>query len=43
MGVEPQPVNAPLTGAAIFLIVTVNPGAEPRTRLRSLCGDLAAL
>jgi len=39
----PQPVNAPLTRAALFLVVTVHPGAEARLAVRSLCGDLAAL
>jgi putative iron-dependent peroxidase len=39
----PQPVSAPLTRAALFLVVTVNPGADPRARVRSLCGDLAPL
>ncbi|MGP0090946.1 MAG: Dyp-type peroxidase [Xanthobacteraceae bacterium] len=39
----PQPVSAPLTRAAIFLIVTINPGSDNRTALRSFCGDLAAL
>jgi len=39
----PQPVAAPLTPAAIFLVVTVNPGPEARAAVRSLCGDLAAL
>ena len=39
----PQPVTAPLTRAAIFLVVTVNPGAENRTAVRSLCADLAGL
>jgi porphyrinogen peroxidase len=39
----PQPVSAPLTRAAIFLIVTINPGADHRATLRSFCGDLAAL
>jgi putative iron-dependent peroxidase len=38
-----QPVAAPLTRAAIFLIVTVNPGSDNRAILRSFCGDLAAL
>ena len=42
-GVLPQPVVAPLTRAAIFLIVTVNPGTENRAAVRSLCGDLAGL
>jgi porphyrinogen peroxidase len=39
----PQPVSAPLTRAAIFLIVTVKPGPDNRAAVRSLCGDLAAL
>src|SRR3981189_1344546 len=39
----PQPVSAPLTRAAIFLILTINPGPENRAILRSFCGDLAAL
>jgi porphyrinogen peroxidase len=39
----PQPVVAQLTRAAIFLVVTVNPGEESRTAVRALCGDLAAL
>jgi putative iron-dependent peroxidase len=39
----PQPVNAPLTRAALFLVATVNPGAHPRAAVRSLCGDLASL
>ena len=37
-----QPVAAPLTRAAIFLVVTVNPGLENRAAIRSFCGDLAA-
>jgi porphyrinogen peroxidase len=39
----PQPVNAPLTRAALFLVVTINPGADQHLRVRSLCGDLASL
>jgi putative iron-dependent peroxidase len=39
----PQPVAAPLSRAAIFLIVTINPGPENRATLRSFCGDLPAL
>jgi porphyrinogen peroxidase len=39
----PQPVSAPLTRAAIFLVVAVNPGSDNRATLRSFCGDLAAL
>ena len=39
----PQPVGAPLTRAAIFLVVTVNPGVEAETAARALCADLAGL
>ena len=38
-----QPVAAPLTRAAIFMVATVNPGLGNRAVLRSFCGDLAAL
>jgi putative iron-dependent peroxidase len=38
-----QPVAAPLTRAAIFLVVTLKPGSETRTTVRSFCGDLGAL
>src|SRR5271167_4699579 len=38
-----QPVAAPLTRAAIFLVATLNPGLDNRTSVRSFCGDLAAL
>jgi len=38
-----QPVAAPLTRAAIFLVATLNPGPENRATVRSFCGDLAAL
>ena len=38
-----QPVAAPLTRAAIFLVATVNPGFGNRAVLQSFCGDLAAL
>src|SRR6266571_2273997 len=37
----PQPVLSPLTGAAIFLVVSVSPGGE--TAVRSLLPDLAGL
>ncbi len=40
---EAQPVAAPLTRAAIFLVVTINPGLDKRAVVRSLCGDLPAL
>ena len=39
----PQAVVTPLTRAAIFLVVTVNPGAESAATVRSLCRDMAAL
>jgi porphyrinogen peroxidase len=39
----PQPVGAPLTRAAIFLVVTLNPGYDNRAVVRSFCGDLSAL
>jgi putative iron-dependent peroxidase len=38
-----QPVDAPLTRAAIFLVATLNPGVGNRAMLRSFCGDLSAL
>ena len=38
-----QPVSAPLTRAAIFLVVTINPGTENRATVRTFCGDLSAL
>ncbi len=41
--VLPQPVTAPLTRAAIFLVVTLNSGPDNRATVRSFCGDLAAL
>jgi porphyrinogen peroxidase len=40
---NPQLVAAPLTRAAIFLVVTINPGDDSVAAVRSLCGDLAAL
>ena len=39
----PQPVFSKLTRAAIFLVATVNSGAEHEATVRALCGDLAAL
>ncbi|MFY9803157.1 MAG: Dyp-type peroxidase [Candidatus Acidiferrales bacterium] len=38
-----QPVAAPLSRAAIFLVVTIKPGLENRAILRSFCGDLSGL
>jgi putative iron-dependent peroxidase len=42
-GAVPQPVSAPLTRAAIFLVVTLNSGPDNRAAVRSFCGELAAL
>jgi len=39
----PQRLDAPLTRAAIFLVVTLNAGPAPATAVRRLCSDLAAL
>jgi porphyrinogen peroxidase len=38
-----QPVSAPLTRAAIFLIVTINQGADNAEAVRSFCADFAGL
>ncbi|MGA8157760.1 MAG: Dyp-type peroxidase, partial [Rhodoplanes sp.] len=38
-----QPVSAPLTRAAIFLVTTINPGPNNRATVRSFCADLSAL
>jgi porphyrinogen peroxidase len=40
---QAQPVTAPLTRAAIFLVVTLNPGVDHRATVRAFCGDLGAL
>jgi putative iron-dependent peroxidase len=42
-GAVPQPVSAPLTRAAIFLVVTINPGSNDCAAVRSFCGDLAGI
>jgi putative iron-dependent peroxidase len=42
-GPEPQPVATTLTSAAIFLVVTICPGAAADDAVRGLCGDLSAL
>jgi porphyrinogen peroxidase len=39
----PQAVTAPLTRAAIFLVLTIKPGLDNCALVRSLCSDLAAL
>ncbi|MFG3050109.1 Dyp-type peroxidase [Kitasatospora sp. NPDC048239] len=41
MSAEPQAVLAPLTSAAVFLVLTVDPGGEPA--VRELLPDLAGL
>ncbi len=38
-----QPVTTPLTRAAIFLVVTIKPGAENDAAVRSFCADFSAL
>ena len=38
-----QPVSALLTRAAMFLVVTLNPGADVRAVVRPFCSDLAKL
>jgi putative iron-dependent peroxidase len=43
LGALAQPVAAPLTRAAIFLVATVNQGIDNRATLRGFCGDLSAL
>lgn len=39
----PQPVVARLTRAAIFLVLTIKPGRENETTVRSMCADLSGL
>jgi putative iron-dependent peroxidase len=39
----PQPVVAPLTAAAIFLTVTINPDLDAAVSVRAFCPDLATL
>ena len=41
--VEAQAVAAPLTSAAIFLVLKINPGSDHLDVVQSFCGDLAAL
>src|ERR1700685_4486872 len=38
-----QPIVAPLSRAAIFLVATLQPGADTRATLRSFCGDLSGI
>jgi putative iron-dependent peroxidase len=42
-GAVPQPIAAPLTPAAIFLVVALNPGSGHLPAVRSFCADLSAL
>ncbi len=39
----PQPVLAPLTSAAIFLVVSIEPESESYATIRSLCADLPGI
>jgi porphyrinogen peroxidase len=39
----PQPVLAPLTRAAIFLVLSIKPQRDSYATVRSFCGDLAGL
>jgi len=39
----PQPVLAPLTQSAIFLVLTIEPGRDNYAAVRSFCGGLAGL
>ena len=39
----PQLVSSPLTKAAIFLVVTINPADEHRATVLSLCADISGL
>jgi porphyrinogen peroxidase len=42
-GVVAQPVAAPLSRAAIFLVVTINPGPDNAAAVRAFCADLSGL
>ncbi len=39
----PQSIVVPLTRAAIFLVVTINPGKESHDSVRGLCADVSGL
>ncbi len=41
--IESQPVTAPPTRAAIFLVLTVKPDSDARATVRALCADAGAL
>jgi porphyrinogen peroxidase len=40
---EPQAVTAPLTRAAIFLVLKMNSGSDARDTVRAFCADLSAI
>ncbi len=40
---EPQAVAAPITRSAIFIVATLNEGAQHADTVRAWCGDVAAL
>uniref|UniRef100_UPI0015E0656F Dyp-type peroxidase n=1 Tax=Komagataeibacter saccharivorans TaxID=265959 RepID=UPI0015E0656F len=40
---KPQPVDTALTRSAMFLVLTLDHGAQAAATVRDLCGDLAAL
>jgi putative iron-dependent peroxidase len=42
-GPQPQAVTAPLAGAAIFLVVVINPDEASAGAMRALSGDMAGL
>ena len=43
LSTAPQPITTPLTRAAIFLVVTINPGEPAAAAVRSICADLPGL
>ena len=43
MPIEPQSVDAPLLRVAVFLVVTIGPGAEALARARSVIADIGSL
>src|SRR6202162_3427709 len=38
-----QPIVAPLSRGAIFLVLTLKPGTDTRATLRAFCGDLSGI
>ena len=41
--IVPQPMAAPLTRSAIFVVAKLKPGAETRSTVRSFCADLSGI